>query len=136
MIVWCFGRIQGKHPIFIPKESVLEEKLIEEAHIFIHHGGGGGEVTLKVTKIRSENWIQSYGYKRFHINYYPEPLTRLSPVERTTQNLPFEIICIDYAGPLICKTRGGKETKVYIILFTCSLTRAIHLELLPNHSTY
>ena len=28
----CFGRIQGEHPIFIPKQSLLAEKLVEEAH--------------------------------------------------------------------------------------------------------
>ena len=33
-----FGRIQGEHPIFIPKESVLAEKLVEEAHILTIHG--------------------------------------------------------------------------------------------------
>ena len=55
--------------------------------------------------------------------------------ECTTQILTIKIIGIDYAGPLICKTKGGKETKVPISLFTCSLTRAIHLELLSNQST-
>ena len=28
----CFGRIQGEDPIFIRKESLLAEKLVEEAH--------------------------------------------------------------------------------------------------------
>ena len=55
--------------------------------------------------------------------------------ERTTQILTIKIIGIDYAGPLICKTDEGKETKVPISLFTCSLTSAIHLELLSNQST-
>ena len=57
------------------------------------------------------------------------------PLERTIQNLSFKVIGIDYAGPLICKTKEGKQTKLYILLFTCSLTRAMHLELLPNQST-
>ena len=69
------------------------------------------------------------------VSHYPEPSTGLLPVERTTQNLPFKIFGIDYAGPLIYKMEGGKETKVYISLFTYSLTRAIYLELLPNQST-
>ena len=59
------------------------------------------------------------------------------PEERITQNLPLKIIGIDYAGPFIRKTKVGKETKVSILLllFICSLTRAIHLEFVPDQST-
>ena len=38
----CFDRIQGGHPILIPKESFLAGKLVQGAHISIIHG----EVTL------------------------------------------------------------------------------------------
>ena len=51
----CFGRIQGEHPISIPKESALAEKLVKEAHILTNNGG----VTLTMDKIRSEYWISS-----------------------------------------------------------------------------
>ena len=52
----CFGRIQGEHPIFMSKESVLAEKLVEEAHILTIHG----VVRLTMTKIRSEYWILKF----------------------------------------------------------------------------
>ena len=138
----CFVRIQGEHPILILKESVLAGKSVEEAHILTIHRGD----TLAMANIRSEYWIPSlrqlvkktikkcYGCKRFSVSHYPEPSMGLLPVERTTQNLPFKIIVVDFTGPLLFKTKGGKETKVYISLFTCSLTRAIHLELLQNQS--
>ena len=57
------------------------------------------------------------------------------------QNAPLKIylsklsILTTHVHPSICKTKRCKKTKVYIILFTCSLTRAIHLELLLNHLT-
>ena len=126
----CFGRIQGELPIFIRNESGLAEILVEEAHILTIQGG----VTLTMAKIRSGYRIQSlrklvnktikkcYGCKRFHVSHYPEISTGLLPVKRTSQNLP-----------LICKTNRGMGTKLYIILFTCSLIRAIYLELLPNN---
>ena len=44
----CFARIQREHPIFIPKELVLAEKLVEEAHILTIHGG----VTSTLAKVR------------------------------------------------------------------------------------
>ena len=56
--------------------------------------------------------------KKFQVSHYPKPSFELLPVERTTQNLPFKIIVVDYASPLLCKTKEGKETKVYILLFT------------------
>ena len=34
----CFIRIQGEHPISIPKGSVLAEELVEEARILTIHG--------------------------------------------------------------------------------------------------
>ena len=46
----CFGRIQDDRAIFIPKVSILAEKLDEEAHILTVHG----RVTLTMIKIRSE----------------------------------------------------------------------------------
>ena len=57
------------------------------------------------------------------------------PKDRTEQNLPFKVIGVDYAGPIYCKTKSKKEIKVYILLFTCSISRAAHLEELPNQTT-
>ena len=37
--------------------------------------------------------------------------------------------------PFICKAKEKTDIKVYLLLFTCSLTRAVHLELLPNQTT-
>ena len=34
----CFIRVQGEHPIFIPKGSFLAEELVEEAYILTIHG--------------------------------------------------------------------------------------------------
>ena len=50
-------------------------------------------------------------FKRFHVSHYPEPSTGLLPVERATQNLPFRINGINYAGPLLHKTKGAKKQR-------------------------
>ena len=41
---------------------------------------------------------------------------------------------IDFTGPLQYKHKTSSK-KCYILLFNCSLSRAVHLELLPNQST-
>ena len=38
-------------------------------------------------------------------------------------------------GPIRYLTKGRRERKAYIILYTCSLTRAVYLELLPSQET-
>ena len=49
--------------------------------------------------------------------------------------LPFEIVGTDHAGPLYYKFKGKKDLKPYILLFYCSVSRAIHLELVLNLTT-
>ena len=41
---------------------------------------------------------------------------------------------MDFVGPIAFRTKGNKDGKAYIILFTCSLTRVVYLELLPNQT--
>ncbi|GBN74693.1 hypothetical protein AVEN_206945-1, partial [Araneus ventricosus] len=52
------------------------------------------------------------------------------PPDRVEKSQPFEVSGIDFAGPLIL--RDG--SKVYIALFTCTVTRGIHLELITSLS--
>ena len=48
--------------------------------------------------------------------------------------VPFQTIGVDYAGPI--KYRHKKsEKKAYILLYSCSLTRAVYLDLLPDLTT-
>ena len=46
--------------------------------------------------------------------------------------MPFQVIGTDYAGPIYYRTKSKKESKAFILLFSCSLNRAVHLELTPN----
>ena len=46
---------------------------------------------------------------------------------------PFTFTGVDYAGPIY--TRSNEVNKVWIRLFKCCVTPAIHLELVPNTST-
>ena len=56
------------------------------------------------------------------------------PTERVSTSAPFTYTGVDYFGPLFIKTK--KETqKVWVCLYTCLATRAIHLELMYNMTT-
>ncbi|GBN88246.1 hypothetical protein AVEN_233613-1 [Araneus ventricosus] len=52
------------------------------------------------------------------------------PPDRMEKSQPFEVSGIDFEGPLILKD----GSKVYIALFTCAVTRGIHLEFISSLS--
>ena len=53
------------------------------------------------------------------------------PSESVSEDPPFSHTRLDFAGPLYINSNGQPE-KVYICLYTCAATRAVHLELLRD----
>ena len=49
--------------------------------------------------------------------------------------MPFQVIGTDFAGPIYYRTKTKKESKAYILIFSCSVSRAAYLELIPNTTT-
>ena len=65
--------------------------------------------------------------------YGPLPPDNL-PSNRVSEDPPFTHIGLDFAGPLYVETKNSKKEcnesqKVYVCLFMCASTRAVHLEL-------
>ncbi|XP_053391226.1 uncharacterized protein LOC128554039 [Mercenaria mercenaria] len=56
------------------------------------------------------------------------------PKGRVTEAVAFERTGLDYLGPLYIKT-SGEYRKVWVCLFTCLVTRAVHLETVHDMST-
>ena len=48
--------------------------------------------------------------------------------------MPFDVLGIDYAGPITYRSSKKRIGKAYILLFACNLTRAIYIELLPDQT--
>lgn len=62
----------------------------------------------------------------------PAPLPR----SRVTAARPFSRAGVDFAGPLYVKRPLGSEPeKAYVAVFTCAVTRALHLELVRSMRT-
>lgn len=60
------------------------------------------------------------------------------PAARLKADFPFSTSGVDYAGPFLIKDkkgRGHKSSKVWMCLFVCFATRAVHLEL-PAYSPH
>ncbi|GFV92390.1 integrase catalytic domain-containing protein [Trichonephila clavipes] len=69
--------------------------------------------------------------------YSAKPTDQLSgqlPRDRITQSPPFQVVGIDFTGAILVKDNQGTR-KSYVSLFTCAVTRAVHLELVSDMST-
>ena len=62
---------------------------------------------------------------------YAYPKAPQLPRARLAAERPFAICGIDYSGPHFVK-EGRARKKVWIALFTCMVSRAIHLETVPD----
>lgn len=149
------GRIQKSgldhqtiHPIFIPNKSPLAEFIIIETHKTQKHAG----VDNVVAKIRQQYWIPSIRAKiasvlrknprtkclvcaRFYAKAYDYPNAPPLPSCRVRVGYLWETVGIDYFGPMLVKvTPETPKQKVWGAIFTCALSRMIHLELVTDIS--
>ena len=60
-----------------------------------------------------------------------QPMSPL-PDLRVTQSFPFAVTGLDHAGPLYC---DFPRKKFWVLLFTCGVIRAVHLELVESLSS-
>ena len=140
----CHGRIQGKHPVYLPRNAVFTEKMVEKMHYDTLHGGVG----LTMAAIREEYWVPKLrslvkvvrrkcnGCMRFRATAFTRPAPGKLPQDRTTTGgVAFEVVGTDFAGPIRYKRTQKKEGKAYLTIFACSLSRAVHLELIRNMET-
>ena len=62
----------------------------------------------------------------------------MAPLPKTivgTKMRAFAKYCVDYAGPFTTKITRRVSAERYLCLFTCSATRAVHLEMACSLST-
>ena len=71
--------------------------------------------------------------KKHHRSSFRLPYMPLWPRERVSRSEPFQIIGLDYLGPINVK-EGESVEKMWVCLFTCLSIRAVHLELVKGLS--
>ncbi|KHJ76272.1 integrase core domain protein [Oesophagostomum dentatum] len=128
-----------KNPIYIPTESDLIRLIVQKIHVSNAHCGK--EHTLAIARQKFWNPRPSNAFKKYLKNCplckrfqglplgAPEMISL--PADRVVLTKPFENTGCDFMGPLLSKT----QEKMYVCLYTCLTTRAVHLELVENMST-
>lgn len=130
-----------RKPIIIPKHSKFAELLAKQEHENQLHSG----IESTLVQIRRRFWIPKGRQLVKKViskcltcrRYTAKPSHQLSgqvPKDRISETPPFTVIGTDFAGPIYVKYEDGTK-KSYIALFTCAVTRAIHLELVTDMST-
>lgn len=121
--------------IFLPPSSRLILLIIWEIHISLAHAGVDRTLArfqAKYWTCRSRQVIKKSLHdcrtcRKFNPPSYAQCEGNL-PAFRSSFSLPFQHVGVDHAGPLYLKDK----VKVYVLLFTCACTRAVHLELVNS----
>ena len=142
-ILECRGRIQGHFPVYLPNSQHFTEKLVTQVHLGTLHGG----VVSTMAKVRELYWVpclrrlarrivkSCHGCRRFQAQAFSSPPQGDLPRDRTEGQTPFQVVGVDYVGPLKYRKNTKTEGKAYVLLYACSLTRALFLDLPSNLET-
>lgn len=148
--IWrCGGRLQNvdlsfsaKHPILLNKKHCITALIVRSAHQRVQHNG----VKDTLAEIRSKYWIiggkslvrmlihRCVVCRRFEGRPFNPPPAPPLPSFRVNEAPPFAFTAVDFVGPVYLRSKEAGSNKAWICLFTCCVTRAIHLELVLDMS--
>ena len=129
----------AKFPYLLPANHEYTKLLVYATHVKLCHAG----VNSTVTALRQSYWIPTIRQcvkkilrkcivcikligKPYRVPD-PPPLPKL----HIEQPNSFEVTGVDFTGAFYVRD-DGTERKIYIYLFTCATTRAVHLEVVLN----
>jgi hypothetical protein len=127
---------ETKHQMLLPHDHHITKLIVSAEHLLNGHAGTEQLVAL----LRKRYWIikcriavRQCIHFCVHCRRYTVkprvPLMADLPVQRVSGNtVPFQFTGIDYFGPMTVKRARARQKK-WGCLFTCLVTRAIHLEL-------
>ena len=132
---------ESKHPIILPRKSNVTTLIIRNAHERLGHAGRGHVLA----RLREKYWIIGANSavrqlisscvicRRIKAPPQDQKMADL-PKDRLTPAPPFTYVGVDYFGPFTTK-QGRKEHKRYGALFTCLVSRAVHIEIANSLET-
>ncbi|XP_071033032.1 uncharacterized protein [Parasteatoda tepidariorum] len=135
----------SKYPIILPARHELTRMIMLHHHLKYFHLGS----QALLNTVRQKFWPVSgrnLARKIVHdcvicCKQSPVSVTQVMgnlPIERVVPNFTFNKSGLDFCGPFFIrsnKSRKGSYQKMYVAVFVCFATRAIHLEIVSDLSS-
>ena len=153
-LICCNSRLQNadlsdetRFPIYLPAKHHFTKLLISHFHVHHNHCSLGTLVML----IRQQFWVSKIRMivksvisrcvycKRVTGKPLSQPGPPPLPEERVKYVRPFWATGVDFTGAISITNPtdiSAPAEKTYVCLFTCTVTRAVHLELCNSLSSY
>lgn len=143
------GRLQNsllsfdeKHPMLLPPKHRLTQLLFQEEHRKLRHA----PPLQLLSSVRQRFWpINGPTVAKKTVNNclrctisHPRTCTQVMaplPSTRVIPQKPFTIIGVDYSGPFLVRISSRKNVphaKMYVAIYICFVTKAIHLEVVSD----
>ena len=132
----------AKHPAILPKDHHVSKLILEKIHQQVGHCGRNHMLSL----LRQKYWIpcanslsrkiisECVVCRRLNQSVGEQKMADL-PRQRITPDLPpFSHVGVDYFGPIEVR-RARATVKRYGVIFTCLVSRAVHLEVAHSLDT-
>ncbi|XP_017796995.1 PREDICTED: uncharacterized protein LOC108578221, partial [Habropoda laboriosa] len=134
-----------RHPALMPGKHEITELVIRDRHHAHYHA----VIQATLAAIREQFWVVNgktmvkrgiyqcvtcRRAKPVMLNYNMADLPR----DRVTCSRPFSSVDLDYCGPIHTKEkrlRNRNKIKVYIAIFICLATKAVHIQIVSDLTT-
>ncbi|XP_056093862.1 uncharacterized protein LOC130072671 [Rhinichthys klamathensis goyatoka] len=138
---------EEKHPIIVPRKHHVATLLVRHYHAKVAHQGRhlteGAVRSAGLWLIGGKRLVSSIIHRCVTCNKLRGRLEEQKmsslPSERLDPGPPFTNVGVDVFGPWTIssrRTRGGiAENKRWAVIFTCMVTRAVHIEVLESLSS-
>lgn len=136
---------QQKHPLVLPSKNSITNLILTYEHRRLGHAGAQttlSNVRLKFWPLNGLRDIKRIIRNcttcfRFN-NHTAQQIMASLPLDRVDICRPFYKVGVDFGGPFLIKAsslRKSPQMKVYIAVFVCMVTKAIHIEVVTGLST-
>ena len=146
--ICCRGRFANvqipdaeKYPILLPRQARFTKLLVMAIHEAMMHLGSAQLMTI----VRKRFWIpkvrsmtealvkQCVKCAKVHAKAYQAPPPPDLPSLRVNLVRPYNSVGVDFTGAIYFKI-NDVTTKGYILITSCTVTRHVHLQLVPDMS--